>query len=361
MRILFICRDYRNKKDGGSVGTRKNLRLLQSIGAEVIEFLIPTPTLMTRLKNIIFRESYGNTIKLAAELKRHLSEDYQLLFFDGSYYGKYLRYAAERQFKICCFFHNVEYIYYWGKYKYSGRLQDKIMINYIRHNEKLCIKYATVCFTVNDRDSDDLLKIYGRPADMLLPTAFHSISKSTLQAAICESSLNTSPYVLFIGSKFYANCEGMNFLINDVANKIKYPIKVVGDICEVYRDKQNLPHNVEMVGVIDDLLPYYSNALAVLAPIFSGSGLKTKVVEGLRYGKYIIGTIEAFQGIPQNVINKVGKLCNDAHDYINTINNLPPTPLINENSLEIFNKLFSFDAISMRLKEYIRCLINEKR
>ena len=327
MRILFICRDYRNKKDGGSVGTRKNLRLLQSIGAEVIEFLIPTPTLMTRLKNIIFRESYGNTIKLAAELKRHLSED----------------------------------IYYWGKYKYSGRLQDKIMINYIRHNEKLCIKYATVCFTVNERDSDDLLKIYGRPADMLLPTAFHSISKSTLQAAICESSLNTSPYVLFIGSKFYANCEGMNFLINDVANKIKYPIKVVGDICEVYRDKQNLPHNVEMVGVIDDLLPYYSNALAVLAPIFSGSGLKTKVVEGLRYGKYIIGTIEAFQGIPQNVINKVGKLCNDAHDYINTINNLPPTPLINENSLEIFNKLFSFDAISMRLKEYIRCLINEKR
>lgn len=48
---------------------------------------------------------------------------------------------------------------------------------------------------------------------------------------------------------------------------------------------------------VDDLSSYYKSALAVVAPIFKGVGYENESVEAMSFGKSIIGTDEAFQGI----------------------------------------------------------------
>ena len=48
--------------------------------------------------------------------------------------------------------------------------------------------------------------------------------------------------------------------------------------------------------LLDDLGEYYRNCDVVIAPIFEGSGMKTKTTEALMWGKYIIGTNESFCG-----------------------------------------------------------------
>jgi hypothetical protein len=72
----------------------------------------------------------------------------------------------------------------------------------------------------------------------------------------------------------------------------------VGACCEnptlAYK---TIPSNVKLDGYVNDLSSYYKSAVAVVAPIFKGSGMKTKVIEAMSYGKSIIGTDEAFQGI----------------------------------------------------------------
>lgn len=347
MNILFVSRNFKDKCDGGTVVVQRNLSLLESIASKVSVLTIPKPSITTRVKNILFRESYGNTASLKLLLKWHLKQNYDIVFFDSSLYGCYLKRFFDKGFKTCCFYHNIEYKYYFDKYLKTRKIQDKAMIGYIKYNERLSTQYSTYRITLNERDSNDLFRFYGKKADFMLPTSFDPINIEFLKDGI--NSMN-HPYILFVGSNFFANVEGLDFLFNKVAPYIQYDIKIVGNVCDAFQNKE-LPSNVKLVGRVDDLLPYYANAMCVVAPIFSGSGLKTKTIEAIRYGKYIIGSSESFEGIETVYRDKIGKLCCTPEDFIDAINNCS-VEKINKISLALFNQLYSNDAQKRRLKSF---------
>lgn len=348
MKVLFVSRDYRQKKDGGSIVVYRNLSILKQLSDSVDEFVIPIPSTWTRIKNILFRENYGNTSVLRKQMKQFLKQKYDLVFFDSSLYGEYLRIFSQRGFKTCCFYHNIEFKYYEAKYKISRKIQDFVMVYYVKYLERLSTDFATYRFVLNERDKLQLLQIYSKKADFLFPTSFDPINLSNLDTCKC---LEEPPYVLFIGSNFFANVEGLDFLIKKVAKYIKYRVMVVGNVCDVFRNCQ-LPSNIILKGMVEDLLPYYSNALCVVAPIFSGSGLKTKTIEALRYGKYIIGTKESFEGIPSQYISKIGKLCMTDVDFIDAINTLE-IKTFNVESLHLFLNFYSNQAQKERLSAFL--------
>lgn len=348
MKVLFISRDYRLKKDGGSAVVKRNLNLLKSLFNEVTELIIPIPSVFTRIKNVVRKESYGSTSVLMEQVNRCLKENYDLVFFDSSLYGGYLKLFAENNFKTCCFYHNIEYKYYMDKYAVSRKLQDRIMIPYIKYNEKLSTMYATYRITLNERDSVGLYNTYGKKADFLLPTSFDPISVEFLNHNIVDNGL---PYVLFVGSNFFANVEALEFLFEEVAPYLNYKIKIVGNVCDAFKNKK-VPDNVILAGVVDDLSPYYINALCVVAPIFSGSGLKTKTIEALRYGKNIVGTKECFEGISEQYYPMIGKLCITATDFITAINDNSFEKL-NMKSLDLFKDLYSNKAQEDRFKSFL--------
>lgn len=348
MKVLFISRDYRSKKDGGTAVVKRNLYLLKSIFSEVKELIIPAPSVPTRIKNIIRKESYGNTSVLMKQISKYLKENFDLVFFDSSLYGGYLKLFAENKFKTCCFYHNIEYKYYMDKYAVSRKLQDRIMIPYIKFNEKLSTMYATYRITLNERDSVGLYNTYGKKADFLLPTSFDPISVEFLNQNITN---NESPYILFVGSNFFANVEALDFLFNEVAPYLNCKIKIVGNVCNAFKNRK-IPDNVTLVGVVDDLLPYYVNAQCVIAPIFSGSGLKTKTIEALRYGKSIVGTKECFEGIAQQYYPMIGNLCVTAKDFITAINDSSFEKL-NTNALHLFKEVYSNIAQEKRFKIFL--------
>ncbi|WP_288911300.1 glycosyltransferase family 4 protein [uncultured Bacteroides sp.] len=348
MKVLFISRDYRLKKDGGSAVVKRNLNLLKSLFNEVTELIIPIPSVFTRIKNVVRKESYGSTSVLMEQVNRYLKEHYDLVFFDSSLYGGYLKLFAENKFKTCCFYHNIEYKYYKDKYAVSKKLQDRMMIPYVKYNEKLSTMYATYRITLNERDSLGLHNTYGKKADFLLPTSFDPVSVESLNQNVIDNEL---PYVLFVGSKFFANVEALEFLFKEVAPYLNCTIKIVGSVCNAFRNRK-IPENVILVGVVDDLSPYYVNACCVVAPIFSGSGLKTKTIEALRYGKNIVGTKECFEGISQQYYPMIGKLCITATDFITAINDNSFEKL-NTNSLNLFKDLYSNKAQEDRFKSFL--------
>jgi succinoglycan biosynthesis protein ExoO len=55
---------------------------------------------------------------------------------------------------------------------------------------------------------------------------------------------------------------------------------------------------VTALGEVDDLAPWYARAAVVICPIEVGTGVKIKVVEALRYGKAVVATPAAVQGLP---------------------------------------------------------------
>lgn len=354
MKVLFISKDYNSRTDGGCIVTKRNLEFVTRIADEVDVLKIPRPSLLTRIKNILLLECYGNTTNLKKRVKYFLTQEYDLIFFDGSLYGVYLKMFVNQGFKVCCFFHNVEYKLYSDKYKIRRRLSDKIMISYVKYNEGLSAELASYKIALNERDSIGLLELYGVSVDFLFPTSFKSIDHNLL----FSHNNSRPPYLLFVGSNFFANTEGLNFFFKEVAPSIKYDIRIVGNVCDAFKDSI-LPSNVILEGVVEDLFPYYVNALCVIAPIFSGSGLKTKSIEALRYGKFIIGSQESFEGIPNSYISRVGKLCSNKTDYINAINGLDCNSFVNKESLKVFDELYSDCAQFARFSSFLLSNINK--
>lgn len=341
-RILIVSRDISLKQDGGTLVSKRNERLLRQLGFDTERFMVPIPSMFTRLSNIVLNQSYGETSRLKNKYIHKLKECYDYIFFDGSAYGGFLEIAAKKRIKTICFYHNVEVDYYSQKAIQSGSVADRIMIPYIRYNEKKSTRLASRIITLNKRDSDGLNNHYGRQADIILPTSFPSRNIKDLYAK--SLSINENPYLLFVGTNFFANIEGLDRFIKSIAPFIDTKIVIVGNIKEAFRNATGIPANIEFKGKVDSLAEYYINASAVIAPIYTGSGLKTKTAEALSYAKTVIGFPEAFQGI--ELKNYPGSCIqvNSDKEFIQAIDYLDMTQRYNRISEKLFIERLSDES-----------------
>lgn len=343
MRILFVANDYTRWKNGGSVVTIRNLEFLKNLdGVTVTEVFLSDNSKYNILKNIIFSESYGSNRKI---LKKYLNylEHTDVVWFDGSLYGQWIELAKGKGVFTICFYHNIESVYYKARFDSNPSLINRMLLKYARVSERKSSQSSDCNILLNERDATNLKSIYGIAPQYLLPTTFSPISKEEYYKRLN----NQEPYILFVGSNFFANVEGIMWFLKNVADKIHINIMIVGSICDTLKNLK-LSKNIIKIGVVDNLTSYYANASAVISPIFSGSGTKTKTIEALRYGKTIIGTKEAFVGVPPN--SKSCIICDSADDFITEINKLEMSKDINRDSLSIFETNFSENKIKTDFK-----------
>ncbi len=116
------------------------------------------------------------------------------------------------------------------------------------------------------------------------------------------------PYLLFVGSRFFANEEGVDWFLERVMPGVSPDIdfRVVGTICDALRDRTLLRMSIWRAGW--SILPLVCQRNGCGVPIFTGSGMKTKTIEALRFGRRVLGTKEAFVGLPQEVLSDRGIL-----------------------------------------------------
>jgi len=65
----------------------------------------------------------------------------------------------------------------------------------------------------------------------------------------------------------------------------------------ITRRRLELLSNPYRMGVVDRLTDFYDYVDCVINPMMGGTGLKIKTIEALAYGRPIIGTVDAFEGI----------------------------------------------------------------
>lgn len=348
MRALFVSRDYAHLSDGGMIVTKRNLDLLRGIGIDVDVIIKPKASLGVLAKNIICGEGYGVTHALNSEFRRLISNNkYDFIWCDGSCDSSFIKQAHKKNIPAICFYHNIESVFYKSKAKTTGKILDKIFVPYINSAEKTSTKLAKYRILLNHRDAQVLESVYGETADLILPTSFDPIEEQH----ILSLKKDSPGYLLFIGSNFWANVEGLEFFFNKIASHIDIGVKIIGSVCDSFIGK-SIPDNVELLGRVDNLDEYYANATAIISPILSGSGTKTKTIEALRYGKTIIGSEEALMGVPSDWYSRIGYLCKSPKDYIQAINQHDRNKH-NENSVLLFNKMFSSEIVSSSLRDFI--------
>jgi polysaccharide biosynthesis protein PslH len=245
------------------------------------------------------------------------SERVGQVIVDGSNLGEFVKAVKGRHptVEVITFFHNVEARFFLGslRERRSLRALGVFVANYLA--ERKAVRYTDKLICLSERDSGLLQRVYGRPAKYVSPMAL--LDK---RPAKFEQNAKAPPekFALFVGGTFYANRAGIAWFVEHVVPRIQIKTCIVGRGFEELRNELERDGKVEVIGAVDQLADWYRDAQFVIAPIFDGSGMKTKVAEALMFGKKIIGTPEAFSGY-EDIADRAGWVCSSADDFVAAI------------------------------------------
>jgi polysaccharide biosynthesis protein PslH len=251
------------------------------------------------------------TIKavLRAIRERHVAH----VIVDGSNLGGFVAVLKRRmpRVRVTTLFHNVEARFFWGAWRLNktARALGVLVANMLA--ERKAVRFSDQLVCLSERDSQLLSRLYGRAATHISPIAIEDKNAAPLSNA---GGRTRERFALFVGGAFYANQAGISWFVREVVPLIEIPLYIVGRGLEALRRELEVPGKVVVVGEVEDLAEWYRQARFVVAPIFDGSGMKTKVAEALMYGKKIVGTPEAFSGYG-DVAKEAGWVCVTAQEF----------------------------------------------
>ena len=354
MKILYVRIDL-ERGNGGYFVCARNLRALRKIAGtdEVDVVLIPRMTMRSVGLSLFRLGSYGVSCGLEQRIvEQAVGGGYDFVFLEGTLFGTLVRKLRKRGVATVVFAHNVDSELYRQRYEGHRSLVTAIQYRFVFYNERLSVRHAAGLIVLNLRDAEGMERRFGRKPDAILPITCPEVPLEG--AAKCFSR----PYCLFVGSDFFPNVEGIKWFITRVAPRIAYDVRVVGSCCKnPALAGLSLPDNVYLEGFVDDLSAYYRGAAFVVAPIFSGSGMKTKTVEAMSYGKSIVGTDEAFVGIDCDYA-RIGGLCRNADEFVRCIES-QRVELRNPYTEELFNNGFTDLIFEQRLENFLSIIGEE--
>lgn len=316
MNILYVGRSPLKITGGADAVNQRNYNILSELyGNSFYSYFLEKErnNFWEKLNGYFAGFSSNDEIKIIEIIKKHKID---IVFVSQSFYG-YLCKKIKNIFpnvKIIVFFHNIEKKFAYESIKVYGfkKIPFYLMCFY---QENLAIKNSEFYITLNERDSNLLESEYGRKSNLQLPVSY----QDKFEFHKTEFRMN-SDFYLFVGTDFFGNITGVDFFINEILPNIDGKLIIVGKGMERHKKRWEENGNVEVYGFVDDLSSFYYAAKAVVAPIFFGGGMKTKIAEALMYGKSIIGTEEAFQGYIQD--NNFLYQCDSKIEFVNTINEI---------------------------------------
>ena len=356
--VLLITKEFPEEAPGGGELLNKlNLKVLKSIfGSNLHTFFLAIDSTRT-YKGMInaFRGHIDgiNSNSIQSCMKMIEDKKIDLVFVDGSNLGALVKVGKNLypNVKFITFFHNAEYYFFKGLWKKNLSLKAFFLmwISYLA--EKSAVLWSDRLVTLNQRDALDIEMLYEGKNIAIYPM---SLEDRLPNLQHLKSSQKQEEYALFVGGFFYANYHGIKWFIREVVPLIKIKIIIVGRGFESVRSELEIQDKVTVIGSAHDLSQYYLNAKFVVAPIFDGSGMKTKTAEALMYGKKIIGTNEAFAGYEEHIAD-AGWLCNSPKEFVVAISEATKSIESNFDARlrEIYCANYSFEAAEKKMLQIL--------
>jgi len=283
-------------------------------------------------------------------LDRIVTARIDTVFIDGSNLGAAAAAikAAVPSVRIVTFFHNVEARFFWGSLKAQRTLRACVVLlaNFVA--ERQAVRASDVRICLSERDSGLLERLYGRRADVVMPI----VLTDTLPTKASHGMEAGRRFALFVGGSFYANVDGIRWFARHIAPHTTLHTVVVGRGTEGLADEFADNPAITFAGAVEDLGSWYRDAYVVIAPIFDGSGMKTKVAEALMHGKHVIGTPESFSGYNPAVLAS-GWTCTSAAQFLTATTDATAMnlPAYDPAMRTLYERFHSVDAGRARLAD----------
>jgi len=230
---------------------------------------------------------------------------FDMLFLDHSQmflYGKFFP-----SVKKILLSHDVMY------QRYARRL-NPIAVFWAKYSENYIIKQHNAdILSFSGKDRELLKKNYGVESKVINFYLSENVVKAVPQ--------NIGDYFVFFGTwKRNENLDGLKWFFEEVFPKLKNPskFKIIGLGLPIDLEKFLVSSGVECLGFLEEPYSEIANAKALIAPLFSGAGVKVKVVEALACGTPVIGNEIAFEGI-SNEFSKFMLMNTSAENFVDAI------------------------------------------
>jgi glycosyltransferase involved in cell wall biosynthesis len=392
MKILQLCKKFPYPlKDGESVAVTFLAKALNELGCEVTLLAMNTSkhyldlaTLpksfnhykaihtvdidnkvkpVAALKALIKGENYFLTrfesVDYANKIKALLAaEDFDIVQFETLQTLIYVRkdIFGESRAKLVLRSHNVEHEI-WERIVENSKFGLKK--RYLKHLTKQLKKFELT--KINEVDS--LVAITQRDMDFFKESGFTGIGHVTpigLETAHYTpdwGSFDKKTSLSFIGSlDWLPNLEGVEWFLKNVMPNLNG--------IELHLAGRNMPQqllaaeipNVIIHGEVDSSVDFINVHSMMIVPLFSGSGMRVKILEGLALGRVILTTSIGVEGIDA----KDGEhlfIVDSAADFIKKINfcinNPKQLKTIGENAKRFVTEHFDNLRIAEALKKHL--------
>lgn len=356
MSVLFISNEFfKSEKNGGVVINNRNyLALKQLFNDEIEVYPVNDKTFKQKIINLLTKGSYSNLINKDLEKIINIVENKncEYIFISSSLFG-YILSTLNNKFynlKSIVFYHNIEKsfrkdMYLSEKNKIKKIFKYLLYINYCSL-EKKATKAADYLITLNQRDAEEVEKIYNRKINIILPTTLED------QYTGLKSIDKNQKELLFVGSNFFGNTQGLEWFLDEIYPDLKdVKLTVVGKGMEYLNSKYSF-ENLQILGYIENIEEAYAKANAVILPIISGSGMKTKTAEAMMYGKYMFATDEALVGYESYIQDSFVDKCNTKEEFINSIKQYleEDKDSFNQNSRRAYENNFTLKSTVKKLE-----------
>ncbi len=241
--------------------------------------------------------------KVLADMLRE--NEYDIIQMEGLYLASYLKEIRENtKAKIVYRAHNIEHEI-WNSYcRNTKAISEKFYLGHqnkkIKNFEQEFVNRYDLLATVSKADLEKLNSMGNEKPAIVAP--FGMYPDEFIMAK--SSSVGDSFHLQYIGAlDWLPNVESLNWFIDNVWVKVKkkYPglrFSVAGRNPKGRFAKKMVRKGIDYFGEVASSRKYLSENGVVVVPLFSGSGIRVKIIEALFMKKPVIATTFAVSGIP---------------------------------------------------------------
>lgn len=264
--------------------------------------------------------------EFSVELVKLLNEKpFDIIQLEGLYLCPYIPVIRKYSNALIVYrAHNIEYEIWERTAKLSTGIRSKYIRNLSKRIKRFEISYLNaydLLVPITDRDG------------LILDQLGNTKPKHTSQTGIDFASLVPTakklefPSLFHIGALDWSpNQEGLIWFFDHCWPKIhkenpNLKFYLAGRNAPEWFERRIKLDGVEYLGEINDAYDFINSKAIMVVPLFSGSGMRIKIIEGMALGKPIVTTDIGTEGIPTTNGDNI-RIANDAEQFINAINQL---------------------------------------
>ncbi|MDA3955004.1 MAG: glycosyltransferase family 4 protein [Bacteroidales bacterium] len=293
------------------------------------------------------------------------NNSFDFVQIEGLYVLQYIK-TIRKNFKgkILYRSHNIESLIWKRNYEETSSNLKKIyfrsLFKRLQKFEKSLINTYDYLIPISQTDATIYNELGNIKPVLISP---FGVDFKSLKTQIIDDNLKTEQSINYIGAlDWIPNQEGLIWFIDQCMPELlkSFPqikLHVAGRNAPKWLRKKLERKNILFLGEVNNAYEFMLSPGPMIVPLFSGSGMRVKIIEGMALKKAIIATNIAADGINclhnENII-----LANNINDFVNStitlINNPDIQNNIGENAHDFVQEHFDFEKIGSKILNFIR-------